>query len=342
MATKVGEKRWKSSVYIGRDEEGKRKYKVFYAETEDEADYLALAYKTGRIKDETTITVGNALKDYIDSREAVISPSTMRSYRAIERNNFQMIKNVRIKDLTKKMVQNEVRRISQGGASPKTVKNVYMLLASAVHSVEPNKDISVTLPQSTRVTYSTPDKATLGLILEAVKGTKVELPVLMSCWLSLRLSEIMGLQWTDITKDSITIRHTYVYSTEGWVLKNKTKTRGSARVIPMPEYIYKKLMERERTNERVFHPDNNYMISDYYRELLKREGIPHSRFHDLRHAFASHAASLNIPNKVIKGIGGWESDYVMQRVYQQTFNEEERIAMQTLSEYYEGLMMHTK
>ena len=45
MATKVSKDRYKSSVFTGYDAEGKRKYKVFYAPTADEADYLALEYK---------------------------------------------------------------------------------------------------------------------------------------------------------------------------------------------------------------------------------------------------------------------------------------------------------
>jgi len=50
MATQRPNGRWRAQVLIGTDENGKRIYKSFEADTEDEADYAALTFKLGKGK----------------------------------------------------------------------------------------------------------------------------------------------------------------------------------------------------------------------------------------------------------------------------------------------------
>ena len=39
-------------------------------------------------------------------------------------------------------------------------------------------------------------------VFKAVKGTSVELPVLLACWLSLRRGEVLGLKFKDVDFES--------------------------------------------------------------------------------------------------------------------------------------------
>ena len=47
-------------------------------------------------------------------------------------------------------------------------------------------------------------------IIKAIHGTDVELPCLLAMWLSLRISEVRGLQLRDIKNDVLTIRRSNV------------------------------------------------------------------------------------------------------------------------------------
>ncbi len=338
MATKIKPGRYKSAVFTGYDENGKRLYKTFYGKTADEADYLALSYKTGNYIENTSITVGKALEDYIASREGIVSPTTARSYNCVLKYRFQSIMPIAIDKLTSRNVQLAIRDEMKKGMAPKTIKNGYMLILSAIHSVDPKKEFSVTLPSPEKPQYNTPDAFTLSKILKAAQGTNIEVPILLAACCSLRMSEITGLRWSDVKENSLEVSQTYVRTADGSHVKKQTKTVGSTRTIPLPSFIRNRILALPKEGDRIFEGTPNETISHRYTRLLKSNGIPHSRFHDLRHAFASHAAALGIPSRTIQGIGGWESDNVMRRVYQQSFRADEERAMETLSDYFCTLM----
>lgn len=70
------------------DENGKRCRKSFTHEDKNTVKYLAASFLAGR-KDnckEERMTIKEALKRYVDSKENILSPSTIRGYRAICKN----------------------------------------------------------------------------------------------------------------------------------------------------------------------------------------------------------------------------------------------------------------
>lgn len=51
-------------------------------------------------------------------------------------------------------------------------------------------------------------------------------------------------------------------------------------------------------------------------------------------------ALLRIPDKYAQERGGWKSDKVMKRVYQQTFSEERENVDKKIDAYFEKKMQH--
>ena len=52
--------------------------------------------------------------------------------------------------------------------------------------------------------------------------------------------------------------------------------------------------------------------------------MPHIRFHDLRHFFASYLHLKGVPDAYIEKYGGWKpGSNVMKKVYRNTINAEE-------------------
>ena len=56
-------------------------------------------------------------------------------------------------------------------------------------------------------------------------------------------------------------------------------------------------------------------IYNKFSRLLKKYGLPHMAFHDLRHVNDSVMALLRVPDKYAQERGGWKSDHVMKKVY---------------------------
>ena len=129
----------------------------------------------------------------------------------------------------------------------------------------------------------------------------------MTAFYGLRRSELLGLKWDSINFDAntITVRHTVVKVTDV-VKKDKTKNQTSHRAFPLVPEIKELLLSvksAEEQNREAFggeYKDNDYVfkwedgrpyspdyVSHKFNQLLKQYGLPHIRFHELRHSCAS-------------------------------------------------------
>jgi hypothetical protein len=142
---------WRVQVY---NKGGDPKYVSFTADTEDEANFRALEWKLSRErKARIGLTVGEAIDQYIELKDGVLSPTTIANYRVIRRNNIQSLMDVPVKSLTQVMVQQaineEAKTISprtHKRHTPKTIANVHGLLSAAIRSVDPDFVLRTTLP----------------------------------------------------------------------------------------------------------------------------------------------------------------------------------------------------
>ena len=344
MATKIGPNLYRTSVYIGKDTNGKRQQKFFYADSADEADFLALEFKLNKRKQEDPIqiTLYDAITKYIEAKDAVLSPTTIEGYRKIQRNSFKDLMQRKLSDIDSKLLQEAVNReaktLSSRGRqiSPKTIANANGLVTSVINFYFPEKRIVVRLPQKKPIQYATPDGEQIKAIFQATKGTNIEIPVLLAAWLSLRMSEVCGLKWTDIHENYIEINEAKVYANHKQHSKG-TKTTSSTRKILLPGYIKSVLDRQERTGEYVTDMSGQAIYKKFV-TLLKKNNLPHCRFHDLRHSCASIMLQIGIPDKYAMRRGGWSSDKVMKDIYQQTFTSEEINVANRIDSYFNSLI----
>lgn len=336
MATKLSKGKYRAQVYLGIVD-GKRQYKSFYADTAKEADYLALQYKIEleEKSDPGKVTVGQAIDDYIESKSNLLSPSTITGYRVKRRNNFKSLMGVRVADVTAQMLQKAINDESKN-YSPKSVKSAYDVLMRGIEMYRPEFYPRITLPKEKAVQYATPDGETVKKIFEAAKGTRLEIPVLLATWLSLRSSEVIGLKWSDVYETYIHVRTARVYSDKGTIEK-ETKTHSSNRKIPLPTYIKQILDSTPHTSEYVCNMTGASLYKAFTR-MLEKNNIPHCRFHDLRHANASLMVMLGIPDRYAQVRGGWATGTVLTKRYQQTFSEEEIRVAEKIDSYFETLL----
>lgn len=350
MATRLPSGKYRAQVLIGTDENGKRIYESFIADTADEADFEALAFKLGKGKkvEKKEITLRAAMKACIESKRGVLSPSTIQGYEYIERN-FGDFLDTPILKITKLSLQNAVTQYmfrprhdkKKGPISAKTVRNAYGFISSVLkqNGIELGE---IALPQRQEIEYATPFDAELANIFEAVRGTNIEVPVLLAAFCSLRRGEICGLRFSDVDfeKKMIHIDRALVRVGTDDFLK-APKTKKSRRVVFVTDYILDliKALPRENDDSFIF-PFTPNALTHHFPAILKKHGLPPCRFHDLRHSFASVLYDHGIDMSYIKAVGGWASDSVPNRVYIQA---SERSAMEksvAANGVFEKLLQH--
>lgn len=286
------------------------------------------------------MTLREAINKYISDSDAVLSPTTIKGYEIIRDNGFQDLMDLRLRDITneklKEAVNKESRRPSTSKRSkgqpisPKTVANEYGLLTAVLSLYHPKLNTDVKLPAkiNNMKELLPPD-----VIFNVVRGTKIELPVLLAMWLSFTISEIKGLTKSkSIQGDYITIVEVVVHVGGKDISKKQAKEFTRTRRHRIPAYI-KQLIDNVQTDQLV--TMSGKAVSNMFSRLLEKNNLPHLSFHDLRHVNASVMAMLKIPDKYAQERGGWKTDAVMKKTYMQTFSEERQRVDNIIDDYFE-------
>lgn len=164
-------------------------------------------------------------------------------------------------------------------------------------------------------------------MFEALRGTKLELPVLVAAFYGFRRGEVMGLKWDaiDFERGTISIKRTITTVMEDGVYREveqqSAKTKSSLRTLPLVgsfREIFMQVKEAQELNKKICGNCYNYeydgfvfvdemgyrMRLDYltseFPKFLKRHGLKRMRFHDLRHSCASLLLANGVPLKHIQ------------------------------------------
>ncbi|MGN0402620.1 MAG: site-specific integrase, partial [Acetatifactor sp.] len=306
-AKKLPSGAYRCLVYTGKGSDGKRQYKSFTACTKKEAEFLAsqfLMEKNTADQEKNAKLFCDELAKYISRKEPVLSPSTIRGYKNIERmmeKNYPAFYNMQISDIKQDHVQEVISNLAKT-KSPKTVRNYHGLISAVIGS---NLPLNTTMPQKVQPELYIPSDSEIKALVAAVKGTELEIPVLLGAFCMMRRGEICALSMKDISGNTIHIHHSLVLGADKeWHLK-APKTTTSDRYIEAPEFVINRINEVGHITNL-----NPHSITIMFERALDRNNIPHFRFHDLRHYSASIRHALGIPDAYIMADGGWLSDKV--------------------------------
>lgn len=327
--TSSGKFRCQAAYY---DDMGKRRVKSFTAETFEEAQYQAMLWKKEHNNEDRMlrITAAGAVEKYIDSKRAVLSPSTVCGYESIYRTHIRdnPIGGIMVDALNNTQLQIWVSTVASS-VSPKTAANVYMLLMSAIDMFLPDNKLRATLPARIRTEYHCPSDQDVQILLDTIRrlygdGSDLEIAVMLSAFGTLRRGEICALTSDDISGNSVHVNKSMVRDEFGaWQLK-APKTFGSDRVVDLPDVV----MDMIRGRKGRILSINPNALSCRFNKALRESGLEHFRFHDLRHYSASIMHAMGVPDQYIMARGGWASDNVMKSVYRNVIDIEQ--ARQTL------------
>lgn len=337
-AKKLPSGNWRVRAYIGTDADGKKVYKSFTAPTRKEAEYMASEYMMHRnLKANTgyNMTVGDAIEKYIDIKSNILSPSTIRSHRGILRNHLDGIKHIKLSDLTREIVQQEIN-IESAKHSPKTVKNVHGLLSAALKMYYPEFVLNTDLPQKEKTEIYIPSKKDVFTLLDhTANDAQMHLAILLASCMGLRRGEICALTKRDIDMENklLNVSKSMVLTDDKqWIVK-QPKTYSGNRVLPIPDLVYSFLENYNIDSDNLFNITPN-ALSDRFFRLVKRCGITPFTFHALRHYYASVMMTLNIPNKYAMQMMGHASDNMLKNVYQHTMLDKKKEVEQAVTQFF--------
>lgn len=314
------------------DEFGAYKRKSITAKTEKEVIRKAMEFENDvhHLSDRTGITVGEAVEEYITLKQYTLSPSTINVYRIVLRSNFEFIRDTQVEKLTDRNVQMWINTLAQRGLSPKSISNAYGLFLPSIKKYTkfiPN----VSLPQKKMYIHEYPQDYEVEKIVSAARGTVIELPILLAAFGGMRMSEILGLKWSDIKEDHIVVQRARIYI-DGDYVEKTTKSVSGTRMLPLFKPIRSALGRVERSGEFVVQ-NSAASIKKRYNTLLKHLGLPKYRFHDLRHHSASVGAKLGIPDDYMKQYIGHSTVNMLKR-YQHQMESATSAFAKVLDSYY--------
>lgn len=328
--TKRKDGRWQGVVDIPNIT-GKRKRKYIYATTKTECrrkvNELIEQIENHSLLNPEKITFREYAKKWLDTYCDGLSPTTKEGYRkSVLIYADKYIGDAIIIKILPIHIQEMVNDFSKTH-SVKTCKNLIgdvggvfrYAIMNKVLKVNPCIDIKI-WSRKERFEFSVYTEEQFNALLNAVYGTRIEIPIILGALCGMRLSEIMGLKWNDIDfeKNTINIRRANVF-VGSQVIEKDTKTNNSYRKIVSPEYVIERLKEYRGIG--YVYPNNrggpehggNFRLR--FSDLLKQKGLPKTRFHDLRHFAATVMLSKNVPDKIAAGMLG-HANVNMTKKYQ--------------------------
>lgn len=295
-------------------------------------------------------TVGAFLQDWLEhTARPSVRPSTFRGYQtAVTQYLVPRLGRTALAKLSPQDVQrfqNELLRAprarGEGTISSGTVINARRVLGRALEQAtrwrliarNPVRDVDGPHVTRQEITPLDPDQARL--LLATVRGDRLEALYAVALALGLRRGEALGVMWADVdlADAKLHVRRA-LQRTKGGLRLLDVKTKKSRRTVSLPLFAIRALQrhrrrqeeEREAVGDRwtetglVFTsplgaPLDPQAATRAFARALARAGLPHQRFHDLRHACASLLLAQGLDLKVIQEILGHSTITVTANLY---------------------------
>ena len=313
----------------------KRKWHSFEGtkrEAQVECSRLITAMKGGTYQEPNKITLGDFLSRWVDHIKSQVSPKSHERYAGIVNQNIKpalgavpltKLKPAQISEAYNKALVSGRRDDKAGGLSPRTVGHMHRVLKQALGQavrwelLTRNPADAVDPPKvdwKPMQTYDLPQTADL---IEAVRGGPIFIPALLAVLCGLRRGEICALRWrnVDLATGQISVVESLEQTKAG--LRFKSPKSGKGRTVALSETVIDELRAHrvKRAQEMlqlgvglsdddlvIAHADGSIIqpiyVSQQWARSIAKTPLARLRFHDLRHAHATHLLANGVHPKV--------------------------------------------
>jgi integrase len=312
----------------------KRKWHSFKGtkrEAQVECARLISDMKADRYLEPHKTTLAQYLERWLEHMRSQVAPKTLARYSDLARKNISpllgsvlliKLRPAQISEAyTKALAQG--RRDGNGGLSPQTVTHMHRVLKQALGQavkwelLNRNPCDAVDPPKTTRAPMQTYDLNETAALIEAMRPTRMFVPALLAVLCGMRRGEVTALRWRNV--DLEVGRLSVMESAEqiGSTVRYKQPKNGKGRTLALPRFLVAELKAHrarqaeellkvgERLSDETFvvaqadgsplQPDS--ITQDWFRKI-EGTSLPRIRFHDLRHAHATHMLASGVNPKV--------------------------------------------
>ena len=291
-----------------------------------EATGVATAYPS--------LTFGSFLDQWLaEAARPSVRPSTYRSYAHICHTHLQPgLGHVPLARLSPMRMQAFLNAKSATGLSPRSVAYIRAIARQALGQAERWGLVSRNVaklaepPRVPRRVVRPLEPDEVRTFLHAIDGDPLAALYLAAIGTGLRQGELLGLSWAavDLEAGTLTVRHA-LQRVEGKLVLVEPKSAASHRTIALPDFVRDALRAHAATQRRarlragmrwrddprdlVFcsttgTPLDGITVTRRFQALLRKAGLRHQRFHDLRHACASLLLAQGVAPRVVMEVLG--------------------------------------
>lgn len=356
--TVSGQERW--DVRWSVIENGKRiqKFKRFSSSAEAKAfrSDVENRIRTGTYADSHGMTLGEFLDDWLATDiKNHVRPNTESTYRKdVERikkylgfEPLDTLNRIKVQKAFNQM-ENEIifpeKTEERNGLktvvrearflSPKSIKNVYQVLHTAMHRAQidglivKNPSDDVILPRSKKREHVIPNPDQIETLMDSISQCECAGVIRTCLFTGCRRGEALGLYWSDVNFENSTISFNHAYignnlnGSSGEL--GELKTENGYRVVYMPDVLREELLslkaEREEMEEEgsflkspyVFinhqgKPFEPHSVTQAFTRAAKRAGLEGMHLHDLRHTAITYMLEAGVNPRTVSEIAGHSS-----------------------------------
>jgi integrase len=305
------------------------------------------------------MTVKQFLEYWLSVTETTVRPRTYKRYAEYVRvHALPAIGHLRLAQLRPVHLQDLYAARLKAGASPSTVQHLHAALHRALKMAERweyvprNVASRVSPPRVPKFKIRPLTVTEVRGLLAAASGTRFEAAVVLAVVTGMRLGEIFALRWSDIDLSDDGVIHVRgsLQRVDGRLQVVEPKTAGSVRDVALSELGREALRRhrKQQTKHRMQMGDSwednglvfpnawgRYMATDYFvrrefRRILDVGQLPHIRFHDLRHTFATLQLGNQQPIKIVSEMMGHSRTAITQDLYTHVSAQMQRKAADAL------------
>jgi integrase len=305
-----------------------------YAESEQEA--LRLLRGLQRSKDEGTPvprerqSLGQFLKDWLESIEGSVRPTTFRRYEQYVRLWVEPeLGKVALAKVSPQDVQRLYTLWLKRGKSPTSVHHLHTVLHRALGQAHrwglASRNVAdlVDPPRIARKEMASLSQEEVVRLLQAAADDRLEALYVLAVTTGMRQGELLGLRWEDVDlkRQILRVRGSLQKMRDGFKIV-ETKTAKSRRSVLLSPHAVEAL-RRHKTrqaaerlklgkiwadqglvfpNEIGGPLDAANLTNRSFKRLLRRANLPRIRFHDLRHTAATLLMQGNVHPKLVQEI----------------------------------------
>ena len=373
MVRKREDGRWEGRIVVGHKKNGTPIFQHAYAHTQKELTEKLHQnierYQDVELTEDSRMTLGEWLDRWLtDYKENTVRPGTLAGYRSCIENYIKpQLGGKQVSLVTSQDVQKLYRKLKENGRvrehprfgsalSDTTINRLHAIFHQAMedtihaHIIAKNPTVGTTVPKASHAPKRVLTDKELDTFLDAVREDKiwgdffyVELTT------GLRRGEITALLWSDLDtlNKTISVSKQYVKNPNGELTLSRPKTETSVRKVSIPQDAVDLLIA-----EHGKHPENPYMfpspvtgemyypdsVVNLHKKILKDAGLPHIRFHDLRHTFATLALQNGVDVKTVSSmLGHYDAGFTL-RTYTHATRQKQDEAAQTMGSFMAQVM----